>query len=169
MVKSMAPVAAAAVAQFTDLAGVDLEEQPGEQQQQPALAQRLEAWAAQLVCLVPHQQQQQRSAPAPSARGAAPLAASLPAHWWQHQALTVLELFGGLCAGLEACLRNGLVVQRYVYVDRDPHSHLPGAWGGGVPAGAAVSAVSCAVATCGVRSSLQHVAAGRVQHHPAAL
>lgn len=33
--------------------------------------------------------------------------------------ITVVELFGGMCAGLEACLRNGWHVGRYEYVDRD--------------------------------------------------
>jgi len=36
------------------------------------------------------------------------------------QGLVVVELFGGMCAGLEACLRNGFPIRRYVYVDRDP-------------------------------------------------
>ena len=33
--------------------------------------------------------------------------------------VVVVELFGGMCAGLEACLRNGWKVRRYVYVDKD--------------------------------------------------
>jgi site-specific DNA-cytosine methylase len=33
--------------------------------------------------------------------------------------VVVVELFGGLCAGLEACLRNGWKVVQYVYVDKD--------------------------------------------------
>lgn len=31
--------------------------------------------------------------------------------------VTLLELFGGMCAGLEACLRQGIRVQRYIYCD----------------------------------------------------
>jgi hypothetical protein len=38
----------------------------------------------------------------------------------QQQGVMLVELFGGLCAGLEACLRNGWVVHRYLYVDKDP-------------------------------------------------
>jgi hypothetical protein len=34
--------------------------------------------------------------------------------------IVVIELFGGLCAGLEACLRNGWAVRQYIYVDKDP-------------------------------------------------
>jgi len=37
---------------------------------------------------------------------------------WQQHGLALLELFGGLCAGLEMVLRNGLRVQHYQYVDR---------------------------------------------------
>jgi hypothetical protein len=33
------------------------------------------------------------------------------------EGVTVLELFGGLCAGLEALLRNGVSVKRYIYCD----------------------------------------------------
>ena len=33
--------------------------------------------------------------------------------------VVMVELFGGLCAGLEACLRNGWVISRYVYVEKD--------------------------------------------------
>ena len=36
------------------------------------------------------------------------------------EGVVVVELFGGMCAGLEACLRNGLVVKKYVYVDKAP-------------------------------------------------
>jgi hypothetical protein len=36
------------------------------------------------------------------------------------QGVVLVELFGGLCAGSEACLRNGWKVARYVYSDRDP-------------------------------------------------
>jgi hypothetical protein len=32
----------------------------------------------------------------------------------------LVELFGGLGAGLEACLRNGVVIKRYIYCDIDP-------------------------------------------------
>jgi hypothetical protein len=35
------------------------------------------------------------------------------------QGVVVVELFGGMCAGLEAVLRNGWRVQQYVYADRD--------------------------------------------------
>jgi hypothetical protein len=31
-----------------------------------------------------------------------------------------VELFGGLCAGLEACLRTGYAIKQYIYVDKDP-------------------------------------------------
>jgi site-specific DNA-cytosine methylase len=34
--------------------------------------------------------------------------------------VTLVELFGGMCAGLEATLRNGVTVSRYVYVDTNP-------------------------------------------------
>ena len=32
----------------------------------------------------------------------------------------LLELFGGICAGLEMVLRNGVSVLSYIYVDKDP-------------------------------------------------
>jgi hypothetical protein len=35
------------------------------------------------------------------------------------EGITVLELFGGLCAGLEMALRNGCKVARYIYADTD--------------------------------------------------
>jgi hypothetical protein len=38
--------------------------------------------------------------------------------------VVVIELFGGLCAGLEACLRNGWVVSTYAYADNDPQVRL---------------------------------------------
>jgi hypothetical protein len=34
--------------------------------------------------------------------------------------VTLFEPFGGMCAGLEMCLRNGIKVLRYLYVDKDP-------------------------------------------------
>ena len=34
--------------------------------------------------------------------------------------VVVVELFGGLCAGLEACLRNGWNVEQNLYVDKNP-------------------------------------------------
>jgi hypothetical protein len=34
--------------------------------------------------------------------------------------LVVCELFGGICSGLEMVLRNGIRVQHYFYVDKDP-------------------------------------------------
>ncbi|KAJ9527864.1 hypothetical protein QJQ45_005505 [Haematococcus lacustris] len=34
--------------------------------------------------------------------------------------VVLLELFGGLCAGLEMCLRNGMAVKQYYYCDTDP-------------------------------------------------
>ena len=34
--------------------------------------------------------------------------------------VVLLELCGGICAGLEACLRNGIVIQRYLYSDISP-------------------------------------------------
>jgi hypothetical protein len=34
--------------------------------------------------------------------------------------VTLVELFGGMCAGLEACLKCGWRVHRYIYVDKDP-------------------------------------------------
>lgn len=36
------------------------------------------------------------------------------------EGVVVVELFGGLCAGLEACLRNGWHIGQYIYVDKDP-------------------------------------------------
>jgi hypothetical protein len=36
------------------------------------------------------------------------------------QGITLYEPFGGLAAGLEACLRNGFTVARYLYSDTDP-------------------------------------------------
>lgn len=33
--------------------------------------------------------------------------------------ISLLELFGGLCAGLDMCLRNGVAIKRYIYVDHD--------------------------------------------------
>ena len=32
--------------------------------------------------------------------------------------LTVVELFGGMASGLEACLRNGIPIKRYIYSDK---------------------------------------------------
>ena len=40
------------------------------------------------------------------------------------QGVVLVELFGGLCAGLEACLRNGIAVRQYVYCDRDQQVQL---------------------------------------------
>ena len=37
-----------------------------------------------------------------------------------HDGVVLCELFGGLCAGLEACLRNGVRVKRYLYCDISP-------------------------------------------------
>ena len=34
--------------------------------------------------------------------------------------IVLYEPFGGLCSGLEACLRNGFVVKQYLYSDIDP-------------------------------------------------
>jgi hypothetical protein len=34
--------------------------------------------------------------------------------------VTLLELFGGMCAGLEAALRQGIPVRRYIYCDTSP-------------------------------------------------
>ena len=34
--------------------------------------------------------------------------------------IVLCELFGGLCAGLEMALRNGLRIHTYIYVDKDP-------------------------------------------------
>lgn len=36
------------------------------------------------------------------------------------EGVVLLELFGGMCAGLEMCLRNGIQVTKYLYVDKDP-------------------------------------------------
>jgi hypothetical protein len=36
--------------------------------------------------------------------------------------VVLLELFGGICTGLEALLANGLKVSRYLYCDNDPHA-----------------------------------------------
>jgi site-specific DNA-cytosine methylase/transposase InsO family protein len=37
-----------------------------------------------------------------------------------HDGVVLCELFGGMCAGLEACLRNGIRVARYIYCDINP-------------------------------------------------
>ncbi|KAJ9531042.1 hypothetical protein QJQ45_000957 [Haematococcus lacustris] len=37
-----------------------------------------------------------------------------------HKGVVLLELFGGLCAGLDMCLRNGISVHQYIYCDTDP-------------------------------------------------
>jgi site-specific DNA-cytosine methylase len=37
----------------------------------------------------------------------------------EQEGVVVMELFGGMCAGLEMCLRNGLRVKRYLYCDSD--------------------------------------------------
>jgi hypothetical protein len=45
------------------------------------------------------------------------------AEWWaavQMEGLTVIELCGGLSSGLEALLRNGVIVKRYWYADGFP-------------------------------------------------
>jgi hypothetical protein len=36
------------------------------------------------------------------------------------EGVVLLELFGGLCAGLEMCLANQIIVKRYIYCDTDP-------------------------------------------------
>lgn len=44
-------------------------------------------------------------------------------NWLLHagpQGINLFEPFGGLCAGLEMCLRNGYVIRRYYYADTDP-------------------------------------------------
>jgi hypothetical protein len=38
----------------------------------------------------------------------------------ESQGLVVLELFGGICSGLEMVLRSGLPVHKYLYCDSDP-------------------------------------------------
>jgi transposase InsO family protein len=35
------------------------------------------------------------------------------------EGIVVCELFGGMCSGLEACLRNGMRVRQYIYCDTD--------------------------------------------------
>jgi hypothetical protein len=37
----------------------------------------------------------------------------------EREGVVLVELFGGMCAGLEMCLRNGVRVQRYLYCDVD--------------------------------------------------
>jgi site-specific DNA-cytosine methylase len=106
MVSSLQPVAAAVVGHVAG--GVDLEdgECPAEGAQQQGVAVQLQRWAQQLQRQVASSQLQQRH---------------LPAFYDGLQGgVVVVELFGGLCAGLEACLRNGWVVRAYRYVDRDP-------------------------------------------------
>ena len=36
--------------------------------------------------------------------------------------IVLVELFGGVCTGLEACLFNGIAVHRYLYCDIDTHA-----------------------------------------------
>ena len=38
----------------------------------------------------------------------------------RERGITLYEPFGGMCAGLEAVLRNGIAVNRYLYSDSDP-------------------------------------------------
>ena len=38
----------------------------------------------------------------------------------QHEGVILFEPFGGLCAGLEMCLRNGIRIHRYYYSDKNP-------------------------------------------------
>ena len=38
----------------------------------------------------------------------------------EREGVVVMELFGGMCAGLEMCLRNGVRVKRYLYCDIEP-------------------------------------------------
>lgn len=50
--------------------------------------------------------------------------AGAPGHVWTMAAdqagIILAELFGGICSGLEAVLRNGMVVKRYIYCYSDP-------------------------------------------------
>ena len=51
------------------------------------------------------------------------------AEFWdnvQHDGVHLIELFGGMCAGLEMLLRNGVKVHRYTYVDLGPEAAPPG-------------------------------------------
>ena len=66
-------------------------------------AEQLQSWATALA----------RSALSTGVEQSAVAAVPPPA------GVVVVELFGGLCAGLEACLRNGWQVSRYVYADCD--------------------------------------------------
>ena len=38
----------------------------------------------------------------------------------EQEGVTVLELFGGMAAGVEMLLRNGVPITRYVYCDNSP-------------------------------------------------
>jgi RNase H-like domain found in reverse transcriptase/Reverse transcriptase (RNA-dependent DNA polymerase)/Integrase zinc binding domain/PHD-finger/Integrase core domain len=38
----------------------------------------------------------------------------------EREGVVLLELFGGMCAGLEMCLKNGLRIKRYLYCDNNP-------------------------------------------------
>jgi hypothetical protein len=80
--------------------GSDLPVDDGDEPQVPKVveAASLRAWAVELS----HQVLGSRVAGSPAPRG-----------------VVVVDLFGGMCAGLEACLRNGWHVSQYVYVDRD--------------------------------------------------
>jgi len=52
--------------------------------------------------------------------GTCPVGAALCDVVEDGEGVLLLELFGGICAGLEAALRNGMRVARYVYCDADP-------------------------------------------------
>ena len=44
---------------------------------------------------------------------------SVTGQFFTRSRVSVLELFGGICVGLEAALRSGFVVDKYVYCDND--------------------------------------------------
>jgi site-specific DNA-cytosine methylase len=94
------PVAACVAA--VAVVGAELVEEQRDQVERRVLAQQLQEWAAAVA----------------KALGVA--AVSQEAGLVQPPAgVVVVELFGGMCAGLEACLRNGWSVSRYIYVDCD--------------------------------------------------
>jgi site-specific DNA-cytosine methylase len=104
MVSSQEPVAAAVVEVVFGGEELDLDCSAEEEGVCP-MAGQLAAWAGDLVAV---------AGVSPGEQG----------HLSQfygglEQGVVVVELFGGLCAGLEAVLKNGWKVRQYVYADKD--------------------------------------------------
>lgn len=107
------PVASAVVSQV--VVGGDIEEEGGPPPVSTS-AEQLQQWAASRVQAVLGTQGPLSS----SSSGPQEQAHLQPFYRELSQGVIVVELFGGLCAGLEACLRNGWRVKRYIYADNDP-------------------------------------------------